>query len=267
MPRTAASSTYATQAVVLRHRDLGEKDRVITLLSPERGKLSAIAKGARQTKSKLAAVTQPFVLARFFLAHGRNFDIVTQTVIEDAFVHIATDLLKTAWATYLCELCDVLPENLPDEELFEAITLALGHLDKAGGRSEVELVGRWFETRFLSVLGYNPVIGRCVACGTKISIPSADAATLVAFSPARGGTLCGACGGADPQHLRVRVSALRWLHRLEKAVQPPTTEQFDLSPAAARDLRDCLRRSLLPRLDTRLKSLTFLEEVSMETAI
>src|SRR4028118_1295639 len=110
----SSSGTYSTRAVVLRVRLLGEKDRVMTLLSPELGKFAAVAKGARGTKSKLAAVSQPFVLARFLVARGRSLDIATQAEIENAHVHIAGDLLRTAWATYLCELCDAVPEEQPD---------------------------------------------------------------------------------------------------------------------------------------------------------
>ncbi|MDQ3813961.1 MAG: DNA repair protein RecO, partial [Armatimonadota bacterium] len=143
MARTAASRPYATRGVVLRVRTLGEKDRIMTLLSPERGKFDAVARGARQAKSKLRAVSQPFVLARFLLVQGRSLDIATQAEIEEAHIHITADLLKTAWATYCCELCDALPEQLPDAALFDLLCVTLGTLDAAtNSPATLEVVGR-----------------------------------------------------------------------------------------------------------------------------
>jgi DNA repair protein RecO (recombination protein O) len=124
-----STHTYSTQAIVLRNRNLGEKDRIMTLLSPEIGKFCAVAKGSRAPKSKLAAVSQPFTFARFLVARGRSLDIATQAEVEQAHTHIAGDLLRTAWATYLCELCDFVPEHQPDEELFDTLRLALERLN------------------------------------------------------------------------------------------------------------------------------------------
>ena len=263
MPRTAASATYLTRAIVLRVRPLGEKDRVLTLLSADHGKLSAAARGARGPKSKLAAVSQPFTLARFLLAHGRSMEIVAQAEIENAHTHIALDLLKTAWASYLCELSDAVPEAQPDEILFHLLSIALAALDASPSTpSEVETVGRWFEARYLSHLGYAPTLGRCVACGTKITADADDSTQQVGFSPQLGGNLCNGCGPRDPSRLNVRVQALRALRKLERADAPPQFDELDITNAAARDLRDCLRRSLLLHLDIRLKSQLFLDEVT-----
>jgi len=263
MPRTAAAATYLTHAIVLRVRPLGEKDRVLTLLSAEHGKLSAAARGARGPKSKLAAVSQPFTLARFLLAHGRSMEVVAQAEIENAHTHITLDLLKTAWASYLCELCDAVPEAQPDEILFHLLSIALAALDASRSTpAEVEATGRWFEARYLSLLGYAPTLGRCVACGTKISVDTEDYEQQVIFSPLLGGNLCRTCGPRDPQRLSVRVQALRALRKLERADAPPPLAGLALTAAAARDLRNCLRRSLLLHLDIKLKSQIFLDEVT-----
>src|ERR1044071_4816950 len=95
--KTFASSTYHARAIVLRVRNLGETDCVMTLLTEERGKLDATARGARRPKGKLSAVSQPFVRARFLIAKGRNLDIATQAEIETPHPHIAGHLLKAAW--------------------------------------------------------------------------------------------------------------------------------------------------------------------------
>jgi DNA repair protein RecO (recombination protein O) len=242
---------------------LGEKDRILTLLSTDHGKLSAVARGARGAKSKLAAVSQPFTLARFLLAHGRSMEVVAQAEIENAHTHIALDLLKTAWASYLCELCDAMPESLPEEALFHLLSIALAALDATPNTAtETEVVGRWFEARYLSLLGYAPTLGRCVICGIRMTVGAEGDMQQVSFSPVLGGNLCTDCGPHDPQRMNVRVQSLRALRRLERADAPPTVAELALRTAANRDLRDCLRRCLMLHLDIRLKSQAFLDEVT-----
>jgi DNA repair protein RecO (recombination protein O) len=234
----------------------------MTLLSADHGKFAAVAKGARGPKSKLGAVSQLFVLGRFLIAPGRSLHIATQVEIEALHGHISGDLLRTAWASYLCELCDVMPELQPDEELFALLTATLDALDDANASAErVNFIGHWFEARFLALAGYAPAIGRCVACGEKIVVPSGDDAQKLAFSPARGGNLCQACVSQDPQRLTTSAGALRALHMLERMSLPPTENVFTLTTAARRELRDCLRRSVVAHLDIRLKSQKFLDEV------
>lgn len=257
---SAQSGTYSTQAIVLRTRNLGEKDRVMTLLAPE-GKFCAVAKGARGVKSKLAAVSQPFVYARFLVARGRSLDIATQAEIEGAFPLLTTDLLKTAWATYLCELCDLVPEHQPEHELFESLRLALQALNDSESADSSTAAGHWFEAHFLMLLGYTPVIGDCVVCGEKIVAARSETSLKLAFSPILGGTLCNSCMARDPQRLSLAVQSLRGLHQLIRAETPPTKLVEQWQAASRRDLRDALRQQLSSHLDVRLKSKRFLDDV------
>lgn len=265
MPRTAASAPFPATAIVLRVRPLGEKDRVLTLLCPERGKLAAVAKGARGAKSKLAAVAQPFMLGRFLLAQGRTFAIINQAQIERAHGEISGDNFKTAWASYCCELCDSLPEALPDESAFVLLRETLGFLDEAApdDSAQIELIGRWFEARFLALLGYSPTLGRCMACGVKISVPEDEMTTKIAFSPSMGGTLCASDAARDGNRLNLSVQSLRALHKLERTLTP-TIAVVDLTKQARRDLKTVLRACLQTHLDLRLRSLKFLDQTTPE---
>lgn len=259
-----STRTYPLRAIVLRARPVGEKDRILVLLSAERGKISAVAKGARSPKSSFAAASQPFTLTKFLLVKGRSLAIVSQAEVENAHTHLAGDLLKTAWAAYLCELADALPEEMPDEAMFNLLEEALCRLDGAASFDEIELVGRWFEARYMVEGGYAPTIGYCVACGTKISVPSSDMARAIQFSPAMGGTLCADCIFRDTARMPVKVQALRALHLLERAQTPPGPEfieKLSLTGQARRDLKEVLQRSISAHLDIRLRSRAFLEEV------
>lgn len=254
------ASTYSARAIVLRTRLLGEKDRILTLLSADHGKFAAVAKGARNPKSKQAAASQTFVRARFLIAPGRSLHIATQSQIEDAHIHIMGDLLRTAWASYVCELCDAMPEAQPDAELFDILEATLTALDDASAAPEtLEAAAAWFQTRFLHILGYAPTIGRCVASGEKIVVAPDDISSQIAFSPELGGTLCAAEAARDSNRLMVSVSALRALHSLGRAPYPP--RELELTSGARRDLRELLRRQITQQLDTKLKSQKFLDEI------
>lgn len=262
--KTFASATYHARAIVLRVRNLGETDRVMTLLSDERGKFDATARGARRPKGKLSATSQPFVRARFLIAKGRSIDLATQAEIENPHLHIAEDLLKTAWATYCCELSSFLPEHLPENDLFDLLSAALEDFD-GSQPNRIEIIGRWFEARYLALSGYAPQIGRCVSCERKIVVAADDLTQKLIFSPTLGGTLCGSCAGDDPNRLTVNVQALRLFHQLLRASEAP--ESWELTSGARRDLENCLRRTLVAHLDFRPKSQHFLDEVMADAAI
>lgn len=262
--KTFASATYHTRAIVLRVRNLGETDRVMTMLSEERGKFDATARGARRPKGKLSAVSQPFVRARFLIAKGRSIDIATQAEIENSHPHIAENLLKTAWATYCCELSSFLPEHLPEIDLFELLATALEDFDQATPE-RIELIGRWFEARYLALSGYAPQIGRCVSCDKKIVVSTENSTQKLLFSPSLGGTLCGNCASDDANRLTVSVQALRLFHNLMRGPQAP--ESWDFIGSARRDLHDCLRFTLAAHLNLRPKSQTFLDEIMTDSAI
>ncbi len=262
------SATYSTEAIVLRTRLIGEKDRVMTLLSPDEGKFDAVARGARNPRSKLAAVSQPFVFARFLFARGRNLDIASQAEVETAHIHIPADLWRTAWATYVCELASIVPERQPDAALFELLRDTLRSFDDTSrAHFDIEAGGFWFQTCFLSMAGYRATLGRCVACGEKIVVAPDDLTTRVAFSPTLGGTLCAPCQSRDPQRLSLLAQSLRALRVLDVAPQPPLFARLNLSASARRDLRDCLRLSLRAHLDARPRSQTFLDEVAHSSEV
>lgn len=264
MPRSASSIPYSDRALVLRVRPLGEKDRIITLFSPERGRFSAVAKGARGTKSKLAALAQPFILARFLLIKGRSLDIVSQAQIENAHGNLTGQVWKAAWASYGCEIADNVPEGLPDELGFEILAVFLSTLDMAPDDAAIEAAGAWFEAQWLSHQGYGAVIGFCAGCDDKISVPEDASRAPIAFSPAQGGTLCRACAASAPGHFVVAASALRALHRLERSRRPPASldeAPFHLGEREVGELGTLLRRSLAHHIGSRLRSQSFLDEI------
>lgn len=199
---------YRVSALLIRQRNFGEADRIVTLLTRERGKLSAIAKGVKKARSKFAGGLQLFSLARLQLAVGRSLEVVTQVEPTAGFYHLREDLGRFAHASYLCELVDVLTEEqAPDSAIFDLLVAALGALD-AGG--DPPTVTRGFELKLLTHLGYGPEMNTCVACGTEVEGGEAG------FSAAEGGILCQSCrrGQGAPELGAGTLAAMRDLIRL-----------------------------------------------------
>jgi len=93
-------------AVVLRHSDYGEADRMLTLFTRQRGKMRVIAKGARKIASRKAGHIEPFTHVRLQLAKGKEMFLVTQADTVDAYQPLREDLILTGQAAYVLELLD-----------------------------------------------------------------------------------------------------------------------------------------------------------------
>ena len=101
MPRPRV---YKTEAIVLRQRKLGEADKIVTLFSPQKGKIDAVAKGVRKTRSRISGHVEPLTFGSYLLAEGRDLDIVTQAETVEAFPGLRADLERLGRGLYCCLL-------------------------------------------------------------------------------------------------------------------------------------------------------------------
>ena len=104
MPRQQRS--LRVEAIVLRHADMGEADRLLTLFTRELGKVRAVAKGARKVRSRKAGHLEPFTRVNLQLARGRSMFIVTQAETMDAHLPLRDDLTAIGYTSYVLELID-----------------------------------------------------------------------------------------------------------------------------------------------------------------
>src|SRR3989442_3918107 len=174
---------YKANAIVLRRSDLGETDRILRLLTRERGKVDAVAKGARRGTSRLSGATELFTLSRMLLAEGKTLDIVSQCEIRESFPGLRNDLGLLARATYLCELVDRFAvEGEPNPDIFDLLLSGLYLLQRP--LKDRDVIVHSFELHLLAERGYRTELDLCVRCGGKI------AGGRTAFSPSLGGLLC-----------------------------------------------------------------------------
>jgi DNA repair protein RecO (recombination protein O) len=248
---------YTTDAIVLSRFDLGEADRVLTLITPGGGKLKAIAKGIRKPTSRIGGSLEPFAELNVALARGRTFDVVTQVSVGHAWLRLRDDLESAATAWYLAELADrSLEERHAAEPLYTLLRRAYELLDAgmAPGR-----VARWFEMHLLDELGVRPEVDRCVECDRVL-----ESDERFRWVPSQGGVVCERCPG--PPHDRTGLS-LEGL-KLLKAYQRLDIEALAglrLSTGVESEVETALRDFVRHVLEREARSLAFLDEVRAAT--
>ena len=198
---------YRLRGIVLRRRDLGEADRIITIFTAEQGKRRIVAKGSRRPASKMAGHLEPFCATRLLVARARNLDIISQAETIEHFPDLHLNEAAIATAGYLAELIDgLLPEDQAHEQVYELTYAALRLLNEG---HNPRLVTHVFEMGLMRQLGYRPELMRCVMCGTQIE-PEPNGFAL------DGGVICPKCLRVRPDAVRLSVNALKLLRAIDR---------------------------------------------------
>jgi len=251
------SRSVKLSGVVVGTVDYGESDRVVTLLTVERGKISAFARGARVSRRRFGGALEPFTLLAAEARERRGSDLLSldSVAVVRAFGGIREDLARIACASYACELArELVREAEPHPALFDLLVDYLGRLEAAPARPSAL---RAYELGALGAVGLMPCLSSCARCGG----PLAAGAVRFPFDPAEGGAVCAACASAaGPGTLRVEFATLEQLARLQ-AGGLDVAESEPLRPGAGTEAREALSRFLEYHLGKRLKSRKFLDEV------
>jgi len=247
---------YKTEAIVLRSMDLGEADRVLTVLTPRLGKLRVIAKGVRRPKSRIGGGLQPFSDVQLVLAVGRTWDVVTTASLEDPHLGLRNDLHSTAAAWYVVELADRFCEGAADSrQAFELLAQALAGLDAPASEVTREVVARWFELHLLDAMGFRPELARCLECGSEIE-PEGNS-----YSPAAGGIVCPQCRHAALGARTIGADALKILRHFQRSTLVEVLA-LRLSAPLHREVERLLHDTVIAVLERELRSRDFLHEIA-----
>ncbi|HEY6793680.1 MAG TPA: DNA repair protein RecO [Kineosporiaceae bacterium] len=177
---------YRDEAVVLRTQKLGEADRIITMLTRERGKVRAVAKGVRKTTSRLGSRVEPFMVIDVQLYEGRSLDTVTQVETIGAYgLQIVADYGRYTAGTAMLETTDRLVDNEREPALQLFLLLAGALRTLAHGTHAPGLVLDAYLLRALAVAGWAPSFTDCARCGAQ--------GPHLALSIAAGGSVCPQC--------------------------------------------------------------------------
>lgn len=188
---------FKAEGLVLRTRPLGEADRLVTLFTLEEGKFIAVARGARKTKSKLAAGVDLFTHGHFTFHRGRTWPIITGQEPVERFSWFRDDPDLYPYGLYFAELTDRLISG--EEPCPELFSLLLSGWRLLGTEIDRSLLCRAFELKIAHEAGYSPHLQGCTECGS-INTPS--------FSPRQGGLLCRDCNTVDSLSIEAGTIAL-----------------------------------------------------------
>ena len=209
MPETKFRS-FRVDAVVLRHSDYGEADRLLTLFTRQLGKARAIAKGARKIASRKAGHIEPFTHVRLQLAKGRDMFLITQADTVDAYLPLRDDLILTGHAAYVLELIDRFSyeDETEHPSTFRLLTETLSRLASI---ADVWVTLRYYEIRLLDHVGFRPQLFECANCGREIKPEDQF------FSFTAGGVICPRCGKGLPHLHDISVEALKYLRHFQRS--------------------------------------------------
>jgi DNA repair protein RecO (recombination protein O) len=188
---------YRDDGIVLRTQKLGEADRIITILGRGSGRIRAVAKGVRRTKSRFGARLEPFTHVDLMLHTGRSLDIITQAeVIRPYGQPLAGDYPRYTAGVAMLETAERFTPVEKEPALRQLLLLIGGLRSLGAGEHTPGLVLDAFLLRSLAVAGYAPALQECARCG----VPGGDR-RLPAFAVAAGGMVCASCrppGAASP---------------------------------------------------------------------
>jgi DNA repair protein RecO (recombination protein O) len=230
---------YRDQGVVLRTYRLGEADRIVVLMTQGHGKVRAVAKGVRKTKSRFGGRLEPPGHVAMLLYAGRELDVVTQAESLDQLRSVREDLDRLARASTMLEAVDqVAQERQANPRLYQ---LLVGGLRALAAHNAPTLVGAFF-WKLLALEGFRPVLDLCAGCG--------EGNELVAFDLADGGGLCRACRRGvplSPEALALMRAVLGG--RLGAALRRP-------DDGATREMEQLATAALEHHIERRLRSVS-----------
>lgn len=196
------------EAVVIKHRPLGEADKLLTFFSREKGKIRGVARGARRPRNRFLATSQPFSHSELLLYRGKGLYYVSQSQLITSFYRLREDLERMTAASYVSELVDSLvEEGCAQPRLFALLVTALHLLT---GASDVRPALRHFEVGLLEELGLGPDLRRCADCGC--TLPPGE----VAISSRWGGAVCFRCARQDGEAISLQRATVALMGQLRE---------------------------------------------------
>jgi len=244
--------SFRAEAVVLRHSDWGEADRMLTLYTRQMGKVRAIAKGVRKVRSRKSGHLEPFTRVNLQLARGRDLFIVIQAEAVDTYLGLRDNLVRVGYASYIVELLDRFTYDEDENpSLFRLLTDSLMRLDQ---ESDPVLAIRYYEIRLLDQLGYRPELFRCVKCDAEIRPEDQY------FSAAQGGVVCPRCGSSTPEARPVSMQALKYLRHFQRSAYEEA-RRVNLTPSINREMEQLMQHYLTYLLERGLNTPSFLKHV------
>ncbi len=244
------------EAIILHYRNFKEADRILTLFTPDLGKLDALARGVRKTRSHKVGHVEPFMYVSLVLRRSKWLPEVSEAQIRAAFPQCRSSLERITQASYVCELTDALIHPEDDAEanatFFRLLHDTLNYLNQEPAKAPILL--RWFDLKMLALTGFQPELFNCVHCGTTAKPEATN------FSFADGGILCSNCRQELSGTMAVPLDAFKILRHMLRH-DWDRIRSAPISPAPMQTVTRLLERYIGFTLERQLKAVRFARQL------
>ena len=248
--------TYQSLGIILKTRDLREKDKLVIIYTSDFGKIQAKAIGAKKISSKMAGHLEPITESSLAFAKGKNLDTIINATAINNFSEIKKKLELQASAYYILELVDEFTEFLnPDEKIYNLLKKTLEKINLIRQNSySLKIFLRFFEIKFLKYLGFQPELNCCAVCQKKIK-PQKNY-----LSGQLGGIICPVCQKNDKKAKPISTEAIKVLKFFNQS-SFTLAEKLKIEKKLEKELENLNIYFLEFILEKKIKSKDFLNEV------
>jgi DNA repair protein RecO (recombination protein O) len=243
-----------TVGIVIKEVNVGEADKIVTILTKKHGRISALAKGGKRPKSAISAASQIMCYSDFVLYNGKEMYSINSCEVIEPFYDIRIDMEKLTYAAHFMDIVlELAQEEQPAPRLLQLLLNSLYMLAKT--ERPPELISRIFELRALSVSGYAPHTASCIVCGQ-------EAEKFYSFSFSKCGFICDRekCSVTDNYSLPLSSGASRAMQYIIFSKMEDLFK-FRLSADVLEELERVMKRYLRDQLERDFTKLDFLKSI------
>lgn len=240
------------QGVVLRYSNFKEADRMLTILTPDRGKIQVLAKGCRRQKSRFLSASELFSYCNYMLFKYRDIYIMTGADINDVFFDIRNDVDRFAYGTYILNLTEISAN--PEEGNYPLFHLLLYSITMlAYSDMHPEDMTNIYQIKLSDILGYRPRLERCVYCDRAIS-------TVDRFSIYNGGIVCDGCYDREKTGYNIHMGTLQTMRYILNT-DLDKLKNLKFTPQVRAELSNLMEQYLAQRLERYAKAKEFIDRL------
>ena len=252
-------SSFSTPAIILRRIEFGDNDLILSFMTLNKGKISAIAKSAKKSTKRFAGILEPFSILEAVFTSGKGkgrLHILQEAVLKYPFSAIRSNFIKTAYASYWAELIyEWMEEAQCQADVYRLFLHTLKELDS--NRTQEAALSVLFQMRFITLAGYGPNLTHCSICKKGLEEIIKPKMT---FDIKRGGLMCDTCKRQTTGMLslsRGTLKQLLWIEsgNLEKA------KKIRIDDISIKESLDFLETFVPYHLGKSPRSLSFLRKI------
>lgn len=255
--------SLTTAAIVLRVRPYGESDKIVCFLTEDHGKITGIAKGAKNSRRRFVNSLEPFAQVCLRYEDRPHGSLVFLLSAELSYVYkaLAQSLEKLSYASYIVEITDgLLAEREESRAVYAHLKDGLCYLEQQ--EPSLRFITA-YELRLLGLSGYQPVLDRCKSCNAEIEEKAND---TWYFSAREGGVLCTHCSGARRELVPLGVNAVKMLTQLQHQSTLPETPVL-LPARVVHEIRSTISSFIQYHVEREIKSAPFLRGYAIKSGL